>query len=149
MAELGSATILALNPNGLGFITPRAAFLSGSASAFQCSYFDTNGNPLAPSGVNYQIDDLLSGENILGPTGLPVAATNTVVITPAQNALISLSRSRETHALTLNITDANGGLYRRRALFELVRAIGIPFEIVIDANDQVVSDSLEQDVVSM
>jgi len=121
-SQFGYATLIALNPSGLGFLTPRAAFLSDSASAFLCSYFDVNGAPLMPAALQYEINDLLSGEQILGPTDLQLAVNSNIVITAAQNAMVSLSRSCETHALTVLITDGENQPYRRRVLFEIVRS---------------------------
>lgn len=144
--QFGSAVILALNPAGLGFKTPRCAFLSGSAAAFQAAYFDTNGNPFIPTSITYQIDDVSSGKEILGPLGLPVGTGNLIVVTAAQNAMVSVSRSRESHLLTLNISSvipggtidtdaetidsttqliasaAGSAVYRRTVLFDIVRA---------------------------
>ena len=121
-SQFGYATLVALNPSGLGFLTPRAAFLSGSAAGFLCSYFDVNGQPLMPAALQYEINDLLSGEEILEPTNLTLAVNSDIVITAAQNAMVSLSRSCETHQLKLLITDGEGQPYSRRVLFEIVRS---------------------------
>jgi hypothetical protein len=120
-SQFGYATIVPLNQSGIGFLTPRAAFLSGSAANFQCTYFDINGAPLEPAALSYQIVDLLSGEVILGPTQLPLQSNSNIIISAAQNAMVSVSRSCETHALLVSVTDGTDNVYTRRALFEIVR----------------------------
>lgn len=121
-AAFGSATILALNPAGLGFLTPRGAFLSGSSASFQCSYFDADNVPFVPSAISYQLFDKCSGTLIAGPIAVTPAASHTIVVTSEENAMISVSRSCETHELILTVTDGQGIPYIRRALFEIVRA---------------------------
>jgi hypothetical protein len=121
-SQFGYATLIPLNQSGIGFLTPRAAFLSGSACSFQCSYFDVNGNALEPIALTYEVVDLLSGETIVEATALPLESTSNVIITAAQNEMISVSRSCETHALIVSVTDGTENVSMRRALFEIVRS---------------------------
>jgi hypothetical protein len=90
--------------------------------AFLLSIFDDDGEPFVPKALTYQINDLLSGEEILAPETIAPMASTTIVITPAQNEMISVSRHRETHQLTVNITDGQTVPHRRRALFTVARS---------------------------
>jgi hypothetical protein len=120
--QFGSAIFTPLNPGQPGITVNEPAYLIGSAASYQTAYFDPTGASFIPSSIQYRIDDLLSGAEILAPTTLPVGRGNTIMITSAQNEMISVSRSRETHVLTVIVTDGFGGSYQQRTMFQIVRS---------------------------
>jgi len=99
--------------------------LENSACIITAAYFDTNGDPYVPSQVQYEINDLLSGEQIAQFTPIPVGTTSEVVVTSQQNRMISLTRKFEKHQVTFQITDGFGDVFYARTIFYILRAPGL------------------------
>lgn len=63
----------------------------------------------APVSLNYRIDDLTNGREVLGWTSVSTpGATNTITITKAQNAFNNRSKDREMRQVTVNAVDSAG-----------------------------------------
>src|SRR6185437_6826685 len=128
--EYGSATISAQSqtPEGLvaGANPAQPAFLEYSACFVNASFVDSTNAPLAPHLLQYRIDDITSGEQILPWTSLTPASSLQIAITSAQNALISGTRSHETHQVLLAIMDPSGnGPFYARCLYDLISIPGV------------------------
>lgn len=128
--EYGSTTISAQSqsPEGLvaGANPAQPAFLEFSACFVNASFVDSTGASMAPQALQYRIDDIASGDQILAWTSLTPAASVQIAITSAQNALISATRSHETHQVLLAITDpAGNGPFYARCLFDLISIPGV------------------------
>jgi hypothetical protein len=103
-----------------------STFLENSACLVTASFFDTNGNPYVPSQVQYEINDITTGAQILSLTPLPVGTSVEVVVTSAQNSLISFTRHWEAHQIAFQVTDGLGDIFYARTIFYLIRAPGLP-----------------------
>lgn len=102
------------------------AFLEGSACLVNANFFDTTGAPLVPNALQYRIDDIATGDQILGWTTVMSGSSVSVLVTSAQNALISTSRNHETHQVLFAITDPSGnGPFYARCLFDLLSVPGV------------------------
>lgn len=102
------------------------AFLEGSACLVNANFFDTTGAPLVPNALQYRIDDVATGDQILGWTTITAGSSVSVLVTSAQNALVSTSRNHETHQVLFSITDpSNNGPFYARCLFDLLRIPGV------------------------
>ncbi|HEY6925154.1 MAG TPA: hypothetical protein VI653_16885 [Steroidobacteraceae bacterium] len=119
----GWANVNALSQNGLP--VARACYIEQSAARITAAYFDTTGLPFVPNAVAYRIDDVVSGANILGWTDITPELINTVTVTSAQNALISLTRESEAHQVLFRITDGLGNVSYADVEFDLIRVSGL------------------------
>lgn len=123
--QFGYATLLARaqSPQGLvpGANPVVPCFLAGSACVIQASFFDDQGQAMVPQALSYQIIDVATGAVVLGMTVLPnPLSVQPVIVTAAQNAMVSNSQPSETHEAIFSITDRNGaGPFKARCLFEL------------------------------
>jgi hypothetical protein len=107
----GWGTVAMSTPNGLP--VTQAAYPQNSSCYATLSLFDTTGAPYSGASVlAYRIDDRTGGNDILSWTPIPVIATvNKVTITSPQNALVSNTRTWETHQITFQITDSGNVFY--------------------------------------
>jgi hypothetical protein len=130
MTCYGNTYAQAQTPEGCvpGANPAQPMFFAGSACYVNASFFDTTGNPLIPSALQYRIDDLIevnginTGVQILDWTSITPAATVQILVTSAQNELISNSRNSETHQVLFEITDpAGNGPFYARCTFSLLR----------------------------
>lgn len=123
MAQFGSATVFAQSqtPEGTVANPAQPAFIVGSVCLVIAEFYDTTGAALIPSALQYRIDDVVSGAEILGWTTLESAATVQVIVTSAQNALITNSREWETHQVTFQVTDGLGDIAEPFTLFDILR----------------------------
>lgn len=100
----------------------RPSFLAGSACVIRAAFFDNTGAPMAPTVLAYDISDVATGSVILAST--PIAnplAVQPVIVTAAQNAMVSNSQPSETHEAVFAITDQNGnGPFKARCLFDVL-----------------------------
>jgi len=62
---------------------------------------------------------------VLPWTSITPAAVSEVIVTSAQNAMISLSRSFERHEMVFQITDGFGDVNYARVVFDVVRVTGL------------------------
>lgn len=128
--QFGYATAQAQSQTPAGTVAGanpvQPAFLEGSACLVNASFFDTTGSPLVPLALSYRIGDVASGAQILGWTTVTVGSTISILVTSAQNALISNSLNHETHQVLFSVTDpSNNGPFYARCLFDLLRIPGV------------------------
>lgn len=128
--QFGYATAQAQSQTPAGTVAGanpvQPAFLEGSACLITASFFDTTGSPLVPLALSYRIDDVASGAQILGWTTVAVGSAISILVTSAQNALISNSLNHETHQVLFSVTDpSNNGPFYARCLFDLLRIPGV------------------------
>lgn len=123
--QFGYARLLALAQSPLGAV-PGAnpavpCFLAGSACVIQASFFDDQGQAMVPEALSYELIDVATGTVILEPTTLTnPLSVQPVLVTAAQNAMVSNSQPTEAHEAIFSITDRNGaGPFKARCLFEL------------------------------
>lgn len=85
-------------------------FGEGTACAVTASFTAAaTGAPFTPASIKYRIDDINSGASIVPATPVtPPAASVSIVVTGAQNALLSALRALEEHQLTVEVADSNG-----------------------------------------
>lgn len=119
----GYAQITALSQNGLP--VARACYIEGSSCVVTAAYFDRLGEPFVPNAVQYRVDDVTSGFNILPWTQVGPGLVNVITITSAQNAMISLTRASEAHQVLFQITDGTGNVYYADVQFDLIRVAGL------------------------
>lgn len=118
----GVITVLSLT----GLPVAKSVFPANSACIATISYFNVLGNPFTPSAVTYQVDDVLSGENLVPPTSIsPLALSSSVTITAAQNSMVSLSRDFEDHQILFLVTDGQGNTWPQPMTYGLVRIVGV------------------------
>ena len=96
--------------------------LAGSACQVIATYYDFTQTNFVPSAVAYQVSDVASGTVIAAYETLTPTLSNEVVITAAQNAILS-ALPNETHVVTFKITDTDGNVYLQEALFTLRKVI--------------------------
>lgn len=95
-----------------------------SASRVSVTFLDADKVPGAPVSARYRIDDVTYGRGgsrtVLDWTAIsPVAATATIDITSAQNSILNDANAVEKRQLTVEATDASGGIYRHGFVFEI------------------------------
>lgn len=117
----GSAVISAQSqtPEGVVANPAQPAFNEGSACLVNAEFFDTTGAALVPTVLQYRIDDVCSGAVILSWTTVTPAPSLQVIVTAAQNALITNSRGWETHQVTFQVTDGLGDIAEPFTLFDI------------------------------
>lgn len=121
----------------------------------QASFFTASGQPYAPAEIRYSVYDLVSGLNVVPWTEVPQGASAdsddtvdgsgtvdedaqtsvSVLITSAQNAMVSLTRENEAHEVLFEITDADGNQFFESCSFDLIRVI--PIYPTADSDDPV------------
>jgi hypothetical protein len=89
-------------------VNPPQEVSEGSSCVVAAAFTDSTGAALIPASITYRIDDLDSGAVILGATAVTPAASVSITVTAAQNALLSDTLACEQHQLTLTATDGNG-----------------------------------------
>jgi hypothetical protein len=127
--EFGYATVYAQSQTPEGTVAganpAQPAFFAGSACFVNAAFFDTTNAPLIPTTLQYQIIDVASGTQILNWTTVTPAASVQVVVSSTQNAMISNSRSSETHEVLFSIVDpSNEGPFYASCLFDLISIPG-------------------------
>jgi hypothetical protein len=103
----------------------RVAVLEESTCYVTASYYSRGGTLFVPTAVQYRIDDVISGYNILPWTPIGPLAVNTVTITSAQNILVSLSRWSETHQVLFEVTDNFGEVFYAYGQYDVIRVVGL------------------------
>jgi hypothetical protein len=122
MAQFGYANVSAESQTPVH--GPGYCFIEQTAVFIDAAYFDSTRLPYLPSAVQYRIDDLTSGDNILPWTALKANYSTPITVTSEQNALISLTRMHECHQVLIAITDDEGTNYAR-VVFDLLRVPGL------------------------
>jgi hypothetical protein len=121
--QFGYATINVLSTTGLPVAL--ATFIQNSTCIVSISYFNAKGLPFVPNQINYRVDDVVSGSNLVPWTPIQMAAVlNAVTITAAQNQMVNNSRSSEEHQILFQITDGVGNVNYESAVYDLIRVTG-------------------------
>ncbi len=128
--QFGYATIWAQSQTAEGAVSganpAQPSFFAGSSCLVNASFFDTTNATLVPNSLQYQILDVCSGTQILGWTTVTPAASVQVVVSSGENALISNSRTSETHEVIFSIVDpSSDGPFYASCLFDLVSIPGV------------------------
>jgi hypothetical protein len=118
-----NAVITALSQSGIQGAA--STYLELSACIVSAAYFDTNGAPYVPSQIQYEVNDLTTGLQLVPLTQLPVGTTNEIVITSQENRMVTFTREFEAHQIVLQITDGLGDVFYARTIFFLKRAPGL------------------------
>lgn len=88
-------------------VNPLAVVVEDESSWVIATYLDSTGQPFTPTTVQYRIDQVESGTQILDWTSVtPTAGTQTFTVTPDQNSMISATARQETHQMIVQITDS-------------------------------------------
>lgn len=76
----------------------------GSALFFTFAFTDENGDPVTPISIDWRIDDVDSGTEVVGWTavGSPASSVN-VQVNPASNAIIDQTKVVEKRILTVRM----------------------------------------------
>jgi hypothetical protein len=122
MAQFGYANVSTesqtqVHGPGLCFIEQTAIFITAA-------YFDSTREPFLPTALQYRIDDLTSGENILPWTALGAEVSSQITVISEQNVFVSLTRLHECHQVLIEISDEEGANYAR-VVYDLIRVVGL------------------------
>lgn len=121
--QFGKADIVVLSTTGLPVAL--ATFIQGSQCIVSVSYFNAEGLPFVPSAVNYRVDDVASGVNLVPFTPIPLPSmANAITITGTQNSMVNLTRASEEHEILFQITDGVGNVSYQSAVYDLIRTTG-------------------------
>jgi hypothetical protein len=102
-------------PYTLGYIN------AGSDSSFEVTTLDADDAPFAATEMQYRVDDLQSGTNIVPWTTISSPeAIQAIDITPAQNALVNTWNDTELRRVTIKVTDDDGKIGQQIFLYSLV-----------------------------
>src|ERR1017187_5186715 len=82
----------------------------GSACVVGASFTNSAGAAFTPTSITYRVDNIDSGANIVPSTSVTPAASVSIKVTGAQNALLSTLLACEEHRLTLTVTDGSGNV---------------------------------------
>lgn len=101
-----------------GGMTAEPVFNQGSTCVVTASFYSAGSSgpppvpsaPFTPAAITYRIDDINSGESIVGSTVVTPAPSVSITVTGAQNALLSNLRYLEDHQLTITVTDSHGNV---------------------------------------
>jgi len=75
-----------------------------------CTFTDEDGSAVTPSTTTYRIDDVDTDTQILDDTVIvPSSSAEDYVITAAQNAMVTATKPREVHRLTITFTYTGAG----------------------------------------
>ncbi len=118
-ALFGYATVVALSQTGVQ--STETAYPAGTACLVLGSWYNLMGLPFVPTTLQYRIDDVVSGTNIVPWTSLVPASSNQVTVTAAQNYMVSLTRQSEQHQVLFEITDFYGNVSYADVVYDLVR----------------------------
>lgn len=124
--RFGWANIVAMTQAANGIQAAMSTYVENSACIISASYFSMTGQTFTPTAIQYRVDDVLTGSNMVPWTSVSPAPTNQVIITSAQNAIVSYSLSSEQHQVLFQITDGFGDINYARVLYTLMEVPGIP-----------------------
>lgn len=110
----------------LPFKVAESSFIEQSACLINTTYLSLAGTPFVPASIQYRIDDVTSGANIVPLTSLDLSTGNQVIVTAAQNAMISNSLPFEQHEFSVFVVDGTGQQYVARQRFIIVRTPAFP-----------------------
>lgn len=76
----------------------------GTAATLTVKFKDQAGDPLVPTAISYTIWCETTGTSVLGSTAVTAAASVSIVLTGANNAIINAANASETKLVTLSVT---------------------------------------------
>jgi hypothetical protein len=117
--QFGYAVVVALSQTGLQ--GAQSAYIEGSAALVTATFYDIHGVQFVPSNLRYSVDDIVSGAIIVPWTEIAALTTSTVIVTSAQQMLVSLTREFEQHQVVFEITDGFGNIDFARVIFLIYR----------------------------
>jgi len=84
----------------------------GTSSYLTVTFLDKEGLPAAPASATYQVHDVLTGDTIRDTTAItPPASQVEIILTPADNSLVSLTNPEELRRVTVAaVYGANDGV---------------------------------------
>jgi|SRR5271155_5389776 len=139
-AQFGEALVDAQSQTG--FPDARCAYLENSSCLMTAQAIDLNtGLPFVPAAVAYRVDDVLSQQNVVPLTSITPALLLQVIVTSAQNAMISLSLNFESRQVLFQFTDGLGNVTYASVFYDLVRTLNI--QPCCEDFPQVENDNLE------
>ncbi|GIW77904.1 MAG: hypothetical protein KatS3mg104_2967 [Phycisphaerae bacterium] len=83
-------------------------FNEDSTGQIVVTFKDENGDLFVPSSVTYRIDDVYSGQPVVGETSVSPASVVTITISPGDNVIINDDRASELRRVTVKAA-YNGG----------------------------------------
>lgn len=122
MAQFGYANVSTESQTPVA--GPGLCFIEQGAVFIKAEYFDLTRFPYLPAAIQYRIDDLTSGDNILPWTSIPADFSTPITVTSEQNTLISSTRCHECHQVLIAIADDEGINYAR-VVYDLIRVVGL------------------------
>lgn len=108
-----------------GIQAAEQAYIENTAIFIVASYFSAEG-PFVPAQVNYRVDDIVSGINIVPWASLTPGFVNEVTISTEENFMVSDSRNSEQHEILFQITDFFGNVNYAQATFDIIKVTGLP-----------------------
>lgn len=94
----------------------------GGTVLLEVTYLDKDRANITPTTVTYRIDDNTNKREVLGVTSvITPGLTNTITITPAQNALFGRQQPREERQVTVKATDSAGAVSKQIFIYTLIR----------------------------
>lgn len=141
----GYATVIAVSQSGAQ--PSQSEYIAGSAVQVDAAYFDVDGNPLRPAQVKWcllSMSDAVTDCCVqLTPwVSISPGLTNVIVVPGPKNTMVNLTRQFETHAVLVQIIDANGNIAYGRTLFTVARVCGAPLTLIVGGIVVGVSDQV-------
>ncbi len=97
-------------------------FNEGGTVLVPVTYLDEDQVNITPATVTYRIDDLTNHREVLDVTSVSTPGlTNTITVTPAQNALFGRSQPRELRQVTVKAVDSSGAIAKQVFHYTLIR----------------------------
>jgi len=94
----------------------------GGTVLVTATFLDKDDVNIVPTTVTYRIDDLTNDREVLGVTTVSTPAlSNTITVTPAQNALNGRTQPREIRQVTIKATDSAGAVAKQQFYYTLIR----------------------------
>jgi hypothetical protein len=103
----------------------RSEYLERTTCIIEAAFYDDTRLPWLPAKLNYSLIDVESRIVLLPWRGLTPAVSLTLAITSGENAMVNVTRHRETHEALFQIVDLSGGVRYARVLFDLIRVAGL------------------------
>lgn len=105
-----------------------ASMDDGSECYISAAFFDINGNPYVPSSLQYQLDDITNGVNIIPLTTFGGALATSILqqITSTQNVMNAASGVQERRQMLFKIGIPGGTFRYDDITYILLRKSGTP-----------------------
>lgn len=73
----------------------------GGTAYLTVTFLDRDGAAQAPASVSYRIDDVASGQEVLGDTDVSPGSSVLITLRPSDNAMVNAERHRERRRVTV------------------------------------------------